>query len=90
MHRSSNIEDEIERSKHETQLRLIQSIVTLLHQAPWDQIDGVYIEIGVLCCRIECQILSSDFQFGHGICNAISQAQRVAKFLDTLPRNFPG
>ena len=70
VHRSSNIEDEIERSKHETQLRLILSIVTVLGQAAWDQIDGVNIEIGVLGCRIECQILSGDFQFGHGICNA--------------------
>ena len=69
---ASDIEDEIERSKHETQLRLIQSIVTLLHQAPWDQIDGVYIEIRVLGRRIECQILGSEFQFGHGIYNAIS------------------
>ena len=43
-----------------------------LHQAPWDQMDGVYIEIGVLGRRIECQIVSSDFQFGNGICNAIS------------------
>ena len=72
VHSASDIEDEIERSKHETQLRLIQSIVTLLHQAPWDQTDGVYIEIRVLGRRIECQILSSEFQFGHGICNAIS------------------